>query len=101
VACWAAVASTSPALDLAGRAAALARQGQRDDPALIEELITASGNDVSALGAARDHVARSLHGRSDDWDATATLLLLNRAISQAQRHDPMDWKERWARHRKP
>jgi dsRNA-specific ribonuclease len=73
---------------------------QRDGAEAVESLIAAAG-DRTALEAARDQVAAHLHSRVDDWEATATLTLLNQALSKLPRVDPLDWRMRWAKHRKP
>ncbi|MHB1534019.1 MAG: hypothetical protein ACYC1D_05290 [Acidimicrobiales bacterium] len=72
-----------------------------DRAGAVAELTAAAGDDLGALEAARDRYARHLHGRSDDWEATAALTLLNRAVASVGKRDPFDWKERWGRHRKP
>jgi hypothetical protein len=74
---------------------------QRDGPGAVQALIAAAGGDRAALEAARDEVAGRLHSRVDDWEATATLTLLNRALAKLPRVDPLDWRTRWAKHRKP
>jgi hypothetical protein len=66
-----------------------------------DQLIALADSDRAGVEAARDLVAAHLHEHVDDWDATAALTLLNRALSRMPRHDPLDWRERWARHRKP
>lgn len=67
----------------------------------VDELVTLAGTDRAGVEAARDLVASRIHIRVDDWSATGALTVLNQALSRAARSDPMDWKERWARHRKP
>ena len=79
-------------------AAELAASG---DPAATERLIALVGADRRALEAARDQVAAHLHRQVDDFEATATLTLLNRAQAHIPIVDPLDWRTRWARHRKP
>jgi hypothetical protein len=83
---------------IALEAASLARDS---DPAAADKLIALAGGEREALEAARDQVAAHLHAQVDDWEATATLTLLNRALSLLPRSDPLDWRERWSRHRKP
>lgn len=71
-------------------------------PAGWQELLSASGESRSDLEAARDLVAARVHARVDDFEATAALQLLNRAVSRAPIHDPLDWKVRWGqRFRRP
>ncbi len=72
-----------------------------DQAAAVEKLIAMVGSDRQALEAARDQVAAHLHRRVDDFQATATLTLLNRALSGMRIVDPLDWRVRWSKHRKP
>jgi hypothetical protein len=72
--------------------------GPNEAAAAIE---TAAAGDRRLVEAARDEVAARIRAAVDDYEATATLTLLNRTLSQMPRHDPLDWRERWARHRKP
>lgn len=82
------------ARDLAGRGVAAA------DAA--DEVLAAAGGDRRAVEAARDRVAARLRARVDDFEATATLQLLNRVLSALPIHDPLDWRVRWTqRFRKP
>jgi hypothetical protein len=74
---------------------------QRDGAEAVEALIAVAGGNRRALEAARGQVAAHLHSRVDDWEATATLTLLNRSLSKLLRVDPLDWRMRWAQHRKP
>ena len=86
--------------EIAERAAELAKDelGPDEVAAAIE---TAAGGDRRLIEAARDEVAARIRAAVDDYDATATLTLLNRTLSKMPRHDPLDWRVRWARHRKP
>jgi hypothetical protein len=72
-----------------------------DQAAAVEKLIAMVGSDRHALEAARDQVAGHLHRQVDDFQATATLTLLNRALSGIPIVDPLDWRVRWSKHRKP
>jgi hypothetical protein len=72
-----------------------------DQAAAVEKLIALAGSDRRSLETARDQVAAQLHRRVDDFQATATLTLLNRALSGAPIVDPLDWRVRWSKHRKP
>ena len=72
-----------------------------DQAAAKEQLIGLVGADRHALEAARDQVAAHLHRRVDDFQATATLTLLNRALADIPIVDPLDWRVRWSKHRKP
>jgi hypothetical protein len=85
--------------DIVRQAAALAAGG--DPVAAADALIASVGADREALGAARDQVASHLHHQIDDFEATAALTVLNRALSRVPIVDPMDWRVRWAKHRKP
>ena len=85
--------------DLAAKAAELA--GGADRQSAVGTLVAECGGDRAALEAARDLTARKVRARIDDWEATAALTLLNLALANLPRHDPLDWRERWARHRKP
>jgi hypothetical protein len=82
-------------------ASATALAGDTDKDAATARIIDLAGGDRQLVEAARDQVAAYLHTRVDDWDATATLTLLNRALSKMPRTDPLDWRVRWSRHRKP
>ncbi len=78
----------------------LGRSGNTAEAA--DELVAAAGPARQDLEAARDRVAARVHARVDDFEATAALQLLNRALSRAPIHDPLDWKVRWTqRFRKP
>jgi hypothetical protein len=66
-----------------------------------EQLIGIVGPDRPALETARDQVAAHLHRHVDDWEATGTLTVLNRTLARIPRTDPLDWRVRWSRHRKP
>jgi hypothetical protein len=85
---------------IAEQAAELARSGGDNDHA-IAALSTSALGDRRLIEAARDQVATRLRYAIDDWEATATLTLLNRALSKMPRYDPLDWRVRWAQHRKP
>ena len=73
----------------------------RDQAAAPDKLIALVGADRQALETARDQVAAQLHRRVDDFQATATLTLLNRAMAGIPIVDPLDWRVRWSKHRKP
>jgi len=84
------------------KAAMLAHDAEGANPdGAVDALISAAGDDRAALEEARNRYALRLHGRSDDWEATAALTLLNRALAVLGTQDPFDWKERWSRRRKP
>lgn len=81
------------------RAAKLARDVPA--PEAVADLLLLAAGDRAALERARNRYAGRLHGQPDDWEATAALRLLNRALAELKWTDPLDWKQRWARHRKP
>ena len=82
------------------RASELARSGVTE--AAVIELMNAAGSDRRAVEGARDRIAARLHAAVDDFEATATLQLLNRTLSRLPRVDPLDWRVRWTqRFRRP
>ena len=92
--------STSNADAVVSRAAELVRDGAGRDVAA--ELLAAADGDRAQVEEARDIVANRVRTRSDDFEATASLQLLNRALSNLPIHDPLDWKVRWGqRFRRP
>lgn len=80
----------------AGDPAEVARSGGS-----VEDIIDAAGRDRAVLEAARNRVAAQVRRRVDDFDATAALGALNRALSELPPTDPFDWQVRWERRRKP
>jgi hypothetical protein len=83
------------------RAAGLARDGSSVEDAR-DHVLAAAGGDRGAIEAARDRMAAAVHARSDDFESTATLQLLNRVLSKVPINDPLDWRVRWTqRFRKP
>jgi hypothetical protein len=92
-----AVATTDEIRDLATE---LGSETDRD--ASVARLIEAAGGDRAAVEAARDDVARRLHGNAADWTATAALTLLNKTLVSMGWQDKYDWKIRWGqRFRRP
>lgn len=84
---------------LIDRAAELAPDGSGSDAsATLAEL---SGRNRILLEGARDRAAERVRERVDDWNATAALRLLNRALADLPRKDPLDWQVRWKQRRKP
>lgn len=76
--------------------------GSGTDIEAADRLLADVGQDRRALEGARDQVAAHLHAHVDDFQATATLQLLNRALSRMVIDDPLDWKVRWhQRFRRP
>ncbi len=86
--------------ELVARAYELSRSGTTPDA--VDRLLAVTGPRRRDLEAARDLVAARVHARVDDFAATAALQLLNRTLSEAPIHDPLDWKVRWGqRFRRP
>lgn len=71
--------------------------GREPDCDSTDELVAAAGGDRRAVEAARDAMAVRLHEAVDDFEATAVLQLLNRALGEMPRQDPLDWRVRWSR----
>ncbi len=94
--------TTAPALDdVIACAWDLASRGVGAAEA-ADDVLAAAGGDRRAVEAARDRVAARLRARVDDFEATATLQMLNRVLSHLPIHDPLDWKVRWTqRFRRP
>lgn len=95
------MSTTTPVDDVITRATDLAGRGVPAGDAM-EEVLAAGGGDRRTVEAARDRVAARIRARVDDFEATATLQLLNRVLSRLPIHDPLDWRVRWTqRFRKP
>ncbi len=93
--------TTTPLDDVIARAGELAAQGVTAEDA-VADVLAAAGGDRTTVEAARDRVAARIRARVDDFEATATLTLLNRVLSRLPIHDPLDWKVRWTqRFRRP
>jgi hypothetical protein len=86
--------------ELAHRATELSQDGTDVDGA-VTAIIREASDDRILIEAARDQVAARIRAAVDDYEATATLTLLNRTLSKMPRYDPLDWRVRWAQHRKP
>jgi hypothetical protein len=92
---------TTPLEDVIAKATDLAARGVAAGDA-ADELLGAAGGDRATVETARDEVAARIRARVDDFEATATLQLLNRVLSRLPIHDPLDWKVRWTqRFRRP
>jgi hypothetical protein len=77
-------------------------QAGSDPRSAVADIEVAAGGDRAAVEAARNEVSARVHARSDDFEATAALQLLNRTLSQMPIHDPLDWRVRWGqRFRRP
>ena len=84
-----------PSTDLAQRAIALALATSGDRDGAVSELI-GMATDVDALEQARDLLVRRIHARSDDYQATAGLTLINAAIAAAGPKAAVTWKpKKW------
>jgi len=90
-------APSMPAPDtIAGDVIGVAKAGGTTD-----EVAAAAGGDRAVVEAARDRVASQVRRRVDDFEATAALRTLNRALAELPPTDPFDWQVRWERRRKP
>jgi hypothetical protein len=68
----------------------------------VDDVMAAAGGDRHLLEAARDVAAERVHLRTDDFESTAALQMLNRVLSRVPIVDPLDWRVRWGqRFRKP
>ena len=54
----------------------------------------AAGGDRRALEQAQKDLVQRIHERSDDFEATAALSLVNRALAAVGWTDPYSWKHR-------
>lgn len=79
---------------LADRAVALASAaGPGDDGGDAVSQLASSG-DQGELESARQYLVWRIQQRSDDYQATAALTLVNRALARVGWHDPYAWKHR-------
>jgi sirohydrochlorin ferrochelatase len=58
----------------------------------VKDLVAAG--DRSQLEKARAELVRRLSGRSDDFEATAALTVVNKALAGLGWDDPYNWKHR-------
>ncbi|HWE55612.1 MAG TPA: hypothetical protein VG435_08865 [Acidimicrobiales bacterium] len=87
--------------DVVAQAAELASAGVSADQA-AEALMRTAGDHREAVVGARDRLAARVHAQVDDFEATATLQLLNRVLGRVPIIDPLDWRVRWTqRFRRP
>jgi hypothetical protein len=63
-----------------------------DDGRGVSELV--AGTDKAGLEQARAELVARLSRRSDDYQATAALSLVNRALASVGWDNPYDWKHR-------
>jgi hypothetical protein len=69
--------------------------GRRPDrAAATEEMVALAAGDRRAVEAVRDEYVLRLHADSSDYDATAALGVLNRALAHMGWADPYCWKNR-------
>jgi hypothetical protein len=76
---------------IAEQAVALAADGQSAEAAAKE--LAASG-DRAGLERAQFALVQRVHERSDDFEATAALSLINKALAAVGWVDPASWKHR-------
>lgn len=75
----------------AEQAIALAADAQ-SPAAAVQQL--AAARDRAALERAQSELVRRVHERSDDFQATAALSLVNKALAAVGWVDPYSWKHR-------
>lgn len=73
-------------------AAPSVEDGPAPSDALVEELVAAG--DRSSLEQLRADLLSRIRQRSDDYQATTTLTLVNRALAAVGWEDPVNWKYR-------
>jgi hypothetical protein len=66
--------------------------GNESREAAVEQL--AAPGDREGLERAQSELVRRIHERSDDFQATAALNLVNRALAAVGWVDPYSWKHR-------
>jgi hypothetical protein len=54
----------------------------------------AAAGDRDALETVRADLLNRIHQRSDDYQATLALTLVNKALAAVGWHDPYDWRRR-------
>lgn len=79
---------TDQAIALAGSLA----PGEDNLRVAVQHLAGAA--DRAALEQARHALVRRIHERSDDYQATAALNLVNKALATVGWYDPYSWKHR-------
>jgi hypothetical protein len=67
--------------------------GSDESRAAAVQQLAASGN-RPALEQAQADLVQRIHERSDDFQATAALNLVNRALATVGWYDPYSWKNR-------
>lgn len=81
-------ALTEQALSLAGSLGG----AQADQDQLAQQLATAG--DRNDLETARQQLLARIYAHSDDFQATAALQLVNKALAKVGWHDQYSWKHR-------
>jgi hypothetical protein len=77
---------------LADRAVALASEAGPGEKAAVTQL--AAAGDRHELEGARHYLVWRLQQCTDDYQATAALNLVNKALAQVGWYDPYPWKHR-------
>lgn len=80
--------------DIADRAVALSTGSDKDRDGGAATLVKLAGNTAGPLEQARELLVRRIRQRSDDFDATRGLALLNSALSNLGKDDDLAWKPR-------
>ena len=81
-----------PSNQISERAVALGTPAERDAGA--RELVILAGGDIRVLEDARNELVARVRLRSNDFEATSGLRVLNAAIALAGWPDPVAWKPR-------
>ena len=80
--------------EISERAIALAADADRKGA--VTALMTLSGDTAAGLEGARDILVRRIRIRSDDFEATSGLSLVNSALGQVGWHDDNSWQpKKW------
>lgn len=69
----------------------LASDGSKTPDQVVSELVPAGRPE---LERARDELVKRIHERSDDYEATGALGLVNKALATVGWDDPYNWKHR-------
>ncbi|HMK96148.1 MAG TPA: hypothetical protein VK425_01315 [Acidimicrobiales bacterium] len=83
---------TEPITEHALALAAAAGSGAKAPEQAVQEL--ASAGDKASLEAAREQLVARIYSRSDDYEATGALNLVNQALAAVGWPDPYNWKHR-------
>lgn len=85
------MAQADPVAERALTLASSAQPGEDTNP-LVSQL--ADGADQSSLSQARQYLVGRIQLRTDDYQATAALSLVNKALARVGWRDPYSWKHR-------